>query len=127
MRILGSCVVFKILNSAIKIGYFLAADDAHPEDSVVARYNVQSDAADLVNFETTISTSADQIAIASGYLQQEWSEDNRRYFEYRTDQPIKFLFCLLSGKYAVQKETWKGTNLAVYYHPNHQQNLANIL
>ncbi|MEM9846814.1 MAG: M1 family aminopeptidase, partial [Bacteroidota bacterium] len=110
-----------------RFGYFLAADDTHPEDSLVARYNVQSEAAHLVNFETTISTSADQIAIAPGYLQREWSKDNRRYFEYRTDQPIKFLFCLLSGEYTVQKETWKGTNLAVYYHPNHQQNLANMI
>ena len=42
--------------------------------------------ADWINFETTVSTSADQIALAPGYLQREWTENGRRYFHYKMDR-----------------------------------------
>ncbi len=36
--------------------------------------------ADFIAFEATVGTDADQIAIAPGYLQREWTEGGRRYF-----------------------------------------------
>ena len=35
-----------------------------------------------VTFKCVVSTSADQIAIAPGYLRKEWTENGRRYFAY---------------------------------------------
>jgi hypothetical protein len=35
--------------------------------------------ADWINLDTTVSTSPDQIAIAPGYLQKEWTANGRRY------------------------------------------------
>ena len=37
---------------------------------------------DFITYHTVVSTSADQIAIAPGYLKRSWEEDDRRYFEY---------------------------------------------
>ncbi|MCJ8270205.1 MAG: hypothetical protein MJK04_12475 [Psychrosphaera sp.] len=36
-----------------------------------------------LDFETTVSTSAEQIAIAPGYLQKQWSVGESRYFHYK--------------------------------------------
>jgi ABC-type transport system involved in multi-copper enzyme maturation permease subunit len=44
--------------------------------------------ADWITFETTVSTSPEQIAISPGYLQREWMENGRRYFHYKMDVPI---------------------------------------
>ena len=40
--------------------------------------------ADRVEFETIVSTSPEQIALAPGYIQDEWVKDGRRYFHYKT-------------------------------------------
>ncbi len=68
-----------------------------------------------VNFETVVSTSADQIAIAPGYLQEEWVEDGRRYFHYRMDAPIWNFYSYLSGRYRVKKDKWRNVSIEVYY------------
>ncbi len=55
--------------------------------------------ADWINFETVVSTSADQIALAPGYLQREWTQDGRRYFHYKMDRPMLPFFCYLSARW----------------------------
>src|SRR3546814_10963070 len=47
--------------------------------------NYLSGSADWVNFETTVSTSSGQIALAPGYLQRKWTKDGRNYFEYKSE------------------------------------------
>ena len=54
------------------------------------------------------STAADQIAMAPGYLQKEWTANGRRYFHYRMDKPMLKFFSFQSARYAVKHETWKG-------------------
>ena len=41
-----------------------------------------------VDFRTVVSTEADQIAVAPGYPEREWTEGGRRYFEYVMDAPM---------------------------------------
>ena len=53
--------------------------------------------ADWIDFETTVSTSADQIALAPGYLQREWTENGRRYFHYKMDRPMLAFYCYSVG------------------------------
>ena len=64
-------------------------------DKQAVMNNYISRDADWVTFETTVSTSADQIAIAPGYLQKEWTENNRKYFHYKMDSKNTLLLCLL--------------------------------
>ncbi|RNF28861.1 membrane protein, partial [Massilia aurea] len=41
--------------------------------------------ADWIGFDATVSTSADQVAIAPGTLVREWNEGGRRHFRYKMD------------------------------------------
>jgi ABC-2 type transport system permease protein len=82
---------------------------------------------DWVTFETTISTSPDQIALAPGYLEKEWSANGRRYFHYRLQQPTLNFFSFQSARYAVKRDRWKDVALEVYYDPRHEYNVARML
>lgn len=110
-----------------RFGYFLEKTTKHPNDSSAAKFNVQSPTADLVNFEATMSTTSDQIALAPGYLQRSWQEEDRTYFHYKMDKPMKFFFCFNSGRFEVKKEEWNGVNLEIYYHKGHERNLEKMM
>ena len=61
-------------------------------DPVARNSNYLTSTGDWVDFETTVSTSGGQIALAPGYLQREWEQDGRRYYPYRSEAkllPIK--------------------------------------
>jgi ABC-type transport system involved in multi-copper enzyme maturation permease subunit len=84
--------------------------------------------ADWVSFEATISTAPDQIAVAPGYLQREWTEGGRRYFHYLSDTPIAKFFSVLSARYAVHRDRWVGAGgepvaIEIFHHPGHEYNL----
>jgi hypothetical protein len=83
--------------------------------------------ADWISFDATVSTAPDQIAVAPGYLEREWSEAGRRYFHYRMDRPILPFFSVLSARYRVAKDRWNGVGLEIYYHPGHEYNLARMM
>jgi hypothetical protein len=90
------------------------------------------DDADKINFEIIMSTSPDQIAIAPGYLQREWSENGRRYFHYKMDQPMAGFFSMVSARYEVMRDLWVSTegdsvNLEIYYHKGHEYNLDRMM
>jgi ABC-2 type transport system permease protein len=97
-------------------------------DDVAARqYNSGSFDADWINFEATVSTSPDQIGIAPGYLQKEWLQDGRRYFQYKMDAPILNLYSIQSGEYSVRRDKWNNVNLEIYYHPGHEFDLDTMM
>lgn len=96
----------------------------NPINDTAAWYvNELSNDADFINFEATVSTSPDQIAIAPGYLQKEWTENGRRYFHYKMDSPILNFYSFLSARYQVKKEQWHDVNLEIYYQKGHEYNL----
>lgn len=82
---------------------------------------------DFINFEATVSTVPDQIAVAPGYLQREWTEKGRRYFHYKMDSKIINFYSFLSARYTVKKEVWNNTSLEIYYQQGHEYNLARML
>ncbi len=96
-------------------------------DSEGLKNGILGDDADWVDYEMIMSTDPDQIAITPGYLQKEWSENGRKYFHYKMDQPIHNLFAFVSGKYAVKKEIWSGIDLEILYHPKHDYNLETMM
>ncbi|MFA9216066.1 MAG: M1 family aminopeptidase [Sphingomonadaceae bacterium] len=83
--------------------------------------------ADWIDFETTVSTSADQIAVAPGYLQNSWSKDGRRYFHYKMDQPMVPFFAYLSARWDVKKGDWHGLPIEVYYDSKHGFNVDRMI
>lgn len=85
------------------------------------------DDADHIRFEMIVSTSNDQIAIAPGYLQKEWQENDRRYFQYKMDAPMCNFYSVVSARYAVKRDKWNDVNLEIYYHPGHEYNLDRMM
>ncbi|HJZ65607.1 MAG TPA: M1 family aminopeptidase [Candidatus Acidoferrum sp.] len=89
--------------------------------------NYGSGHADWVDVETTISTSADQIAIAPGSLLNEWQKDGRRYFHYKLDHPALDFYSFISARYEVAREEWNGVKVEVYYLREHPWNIPRML
>lgn len=97
------------------------------ENEAARAYHALGSEADWIDFETTVSTSADQIAMAPGYLQKTWEENGRRYFHYKMDRPMIPYFAYLSAKWEVKKGDWKGMPIEVYYDKKHPYNLDRMI
>jgi ABC-type transport system involved in multi-copper enzyme maturation permease subunit len=82
---------------------------------------------DWVTAEITVSTDADQLAIAPGYLVSETVADGRRTVVHRTEAPILPFFSIQSAAYAVKRDRWNDVDLAVYYHPPHAYNVDRMI
>ncbi|MEG1118036.1 MAG: hypothetical protein RSE46_23580, partial [Janthinobacterium sp.] len=76
------------------------------EDSAAYGNTVLGGDADWVHFDTTVSTSGEQTALAPGYLQASWEKDGRRYYRYKMDQPMMPFFAYLSARWDVNKGDW---------------------
>jgi hypothetical protein len=82
---------------------------------------------DFITLDMTISTSGNQTALGVGELTKSWKQQNRNYFQYKTDDPIPFRFAVSSAKYAIKKETYKGKSFEIYYHPTHAENVDHLM
>lgn len=100
---------------------------AKATDSIARMNTYISNDADWVSFETTVSTSDDQIAIAPGYLEKEWSENGRKYFHYKMDRPMLNFYAYQSARYEVRKDKWKDVAIEIYYHKGHEYNLDRMV
>jgi ABC-2 type transport system permease protein len=121
---------------------------AHRGDPAHSLNNIFfSGESDWITYHSIVSTSPDQIAIAPGYLQREWQENGRRYFEYSMGSThILNFFAYISARYDTKKEiyhsaaiTAPGANatgtsvgndniaLEVYYDPAHTFNIDGML
>lgn len=107
-----------------RFGYSYEAKWKHPDDSTAHNVHYQSPDADLVDLDITIGTTADQRAIGPGRLVKEWHIGDRNYYQYTTDQPIKFSFGINSGMYQYSEKQIYDQMLEVYAH--HTTNLQSI-
>ena len=103
-----------------------------PTDMRTRANNYVSHDADWVDYEAVVSTSPDQIAITSGYLQREWMEGGRRYFHYKMDAPILNLWAIQSARYQVTSDSWTAPDgrvidITVYHHPTHTYNVKRMI
>ncbi|PRP93651.1 ABC transporter permease/M1 family aminopeptidase [Enhygromyxa salina] len=103
-------------------------------DDAQARKNtyISSDS-DWVTFAATVSTDPDQIAVAPGYLQKEWTEGGRRYFRYEMDAPILNFWSVLSAEYTVKRDEWRPSGggdpvaIEIFYHEAHAYNVDKMI
>jgi len=102
-------------------------DKAHPADTTVLAHSFMARDADHVHFEATLSTDKDQIAIAPGHLEKEWTVDNRRYFYYKMKEQIALSYLFMSGDYEIATDQWKGIDLAIYYDKKHTYNIDRMM
>jgi ABC-2 type transport system permease protein len=97
------------------------------DDEPARANNYISDDADWLDFETTVSTAEDQIALAPGYLQREWVENGRRYFHYTMDVPMLPFAAWLSARWEVKKGDWNGMPIEIYYDKKHAYNVDRMI
>jgi len=97
------------------------ADTLHRMDSYL------TNDADWVNVETTISTSADQLAIAPGSLVREWTAGGRHCFHYKLDHKSWNFYAFMSAQYEVAREEKGGIQYEVYYHKDHAVNVPRMM
>jgi ABC-type transport system involved in multi-copper enzyme maturation permease subunit len=97
-------------------------------DDAAGRRNSQfSLDADEIRFAATIATSPDQIALAPGYLEREWTENGRRWFRYVMDRPMANFAAIVSADYAVRRDRWNDVDIDVYYHSGHEYNVDRMI
>ena len=77
-------------------------------------------------YSATISTDADQVAVAPGELVSQWSQDGRAYFRYETARPLPY-YAVLSGRWAEARDRWGSVDIVVYYHPTHGEHVGRML
>ncbi|GHA74242.1 M1 family aminopeptidase [Pontibacter akesuensis] len=125
---------FELSQDDVRKDYGLAPKPrmADVADSTARMNTYISSEADWIDFEATVSTVEDQIAIAPGYLQREWKANGRRFFHYKMDAPILNFYAFLSADYAVKKDKWVGKDgkevaIEIYYHPGHEYNLNRMI
>jgi hypothetical protein len=82
---------------------------------------------DWVDFETTVSTSAGQIALAPGYLQREWTQGGRHYYHYKSEAKLLPFFSWLSADWRVKKDRWNDVAIEVYYDARHPYNVERMI
>jgi ABC-2 type transport system permease protein len=97
------------------------------EDQAARRNNLICCDSDWVNFEATVSTEADQIALAPGYLEREWTDQGRHYFHYKMDKPILGFFSFQSARYQVKRDKWNDVSIEVYYDAQHPYNVDRMI
>ena len=126
---LGYSTQGELTDNKTRKKYDLQKNDlkAHPSDLSALGDTYISKDSDWINFEATVSTSKDQIAIAPGYLQKEWTVGERRYFHYKMDSKILNFYAFNSGRYEVKKEMFNGISLEIYYHKQHSFNLDRMM
>lgn len=86
-----------------------------------------SNSSDWVEVETIISTAPNQTAVAPGSLIRSWEEGGRRHFHYKVDHPSLNFYSFISAEFAVAEDEWNGIKTEVYYHPEHQWNVPNMM
>ncbi|HUL94757.1 MAG TPA: M1 family aminopeptidase [Usitatibacter sp.] len=101
------------------------------DDAAARNRNYISSDGDWIDFDTTVSTDADQVALAPGYLQKEWTEGGRRHFHYVMDRPILNFYAFLSARYSVKKDVWhpgaENVPIEIYYQPGHEYDLQRMV
>jgi len=107
------------------LGYRATANRIN--DTAAWQRNLFTPDADFITFDATVSTVPDQVAVAPGYLQREWTENGRRYFHYKMDNKILNFYSFLSARYKIKKDKWHDVNLEIYYQQGHEHNLDRML
>ncbi|HEX7019789.1 MAG TPA: M1 family aminopeptidase [Gemmatimonadaceae bacterium] len=133
-----------------RIGYDarneLSDDDARKKEHLPPRARMRSPSdprtransyvshdADWIRYDAVVSTDTDQLALTSGYLERQWTQNGRRYFHYTMDAPIVDLWAFQSARYAAARDRWRDSSgaekvvdIEIDYHPAHRYNVVRM-
>jgi hypothetical protein len=120
---------FELQDRNERIGRGLPAARRMPalEDESARASTYLTDDADWIDFETTVCTAPDQVALSPGYLKREFMRDGRRCFSYAMDRPMHNFYAYLSGRWTVTRGEYKGIPIEVYHDPRHGYNVDRMI
>jgi ABC-2 type transport system permease protein len=105
-----------------------------PQQDSIGRLTRNNDfTGGLIPLDITVSTSADQWAIAPGRLEKEWLEDGRHCFHYVQAPPGVYTpFAIASGRYSLLKDTvllapHRKVDLTIFYYRTNGLNLSHFM
>ncbi len=115
-----------------------ATDLPHRGDPRGSRINLLNAESDWITYHTVVSTAdhdsegQPQIAIAPGYLQRDWHQNGRHYFEYSMgDVKTLDFFSYVSARYDVKREVYPGVDgpidIEVYYDAHHPYDVDDMI
>ena len=127
--IIGYCQAYELASNKVRLKYGLSEKLLmnNIDDQNALQKTFISHEGSWIDFEAIISTSKDQIAIAPGYLEKEWEENDRRFFHYKMDKPILNFYAFLSGRYEVTVDKWNDVKIEIYHHPTHTANVSRMI
>jgi aminopeptidase N len=103
----------------------------HPNELLNARSGGDADG---ITLDITIGTSKNQTAVTSGKLVKKWTDKDRNYFHYKTEDKIINFYSIVSAEYEVKKDYWnmndsltEPVELAIYYHKGHEYNVNRMM
>jgi len=82
---------------------------------------------DLFDFETIVSTSSEEIALAPGKLITQWNTADRNYYQYKSQSKIRNGIVFNSGVFDVSKDSLNGISLEIYHHKTHIFNIDRMM
>jgi len=81
----------------------------------------------VINYEALISTSESQQAVTNGDLLRQWTQDQRKYFHYKTRHPMNHAIVIHSGQFEVAREKHDGVDIEVYHNAKHPHNVQSLI
>jgi ABC-2 type transport system permease protein len=98
-----------------------------PTDSTWLGHAFAQNNMDRIEYETIVSTTADQKAFSMGKLVRSWTVAGRSYAHYRSDGLITNNISWLSGTYSQRQAQIGNLTLNVYHHPTHHHNYEQMI
>ena len=85
-----------------------------------------------IQVDAVIGTDGGQLAVGPGQLLRDWTEEDRRYFHYRTDASVNPKLGFFSSDYAVHEGEWTSDSgqvvaVSILHHPDHVGNLPRMM
>jgi ABC-2 type transport system permease protein len=107
-------------------------DLPHRGDPYGSHTNLFTADADWITYNTVVSTSDDQIALAPGYLQRDWHENGRHYYAYSMgDVKMANFFAYVSARYNIKRDVYQGVNgpinIEVYSDSHHPYDVDDMI
>ena len=104
----------------------------HRGDPVGSVTNLFTPQSDWITYRTTVSTSADQIALSPGYLTARVACNGRHYFTYDMgDVKTLEFYAYVSARYEVKREIYQGVDnpiaIEVYHVPAHSYDVDDMI
>ncbi len=120
---------YRITDEKVRKAYNLPSLNRMAKLEDISQYNISAmrNDSDFIEFRSTVSTTAEQMAIAPGTLKNQWMEQGRHYFSYEMAMPMHNFYSFLSADYQQVNDQWQGVDISVYYHKDHTYNVQRMI